>query len=873
MFKKLMILVLSFMFSIGIVSCANQKRIEPIPDFNPNSLVSIHEVDDIVFENHDYETVPVENPDLICNTYMDVDPDYTVTLQLTSALLSATVLERDVIVEDVCGNNIEMEFNYQNDGMALLNTNIVLLDVSPKDDYVPGRAYSLSIENNNSLMFLDRDPSVRKIIFTVKADDSAVMDLNTNYPTYDLSKVSNFMGFGEHDTYMYYDGYIDCKENDILLFTEGDEKLFIQVVKVESDNGELKIHYKCPEVKNIINDLDLHMNQKEVDMSNDFVLNDIEDIVYNITHSEQTLMYCYAIAEKYDFVPQLGGFLESANVNFSFKPEGTKFTLAIDLSYTTTTKSGWRICGSFKFKWIKSFIISADAKVETFLGIPYDVSMNAAVASDFNFTFQPSITKKHKAINIQNVDDSPKDLDFSRAKQAVQELKDRWYDLDKYGYKKDLIVGDTIMINIGHLGIYLGYITVDIDAYACFKMTTDVTLGASYTYSCHEVLVEYGSGSGDPDGGDSPSKVSVNTISAYLCGKLSIEAYLKVRVSVYITGLKFLANLTLDGDVGVYFDITGLGTIGYDFNTGSLDGELGASIEFGFFVRITINVNLLWVVHLNWDLLYKKFPLFKLGCNYQIQDKTDVGVIKLNKLETDIGETGLLTFNIFDGDGLCILTKTFGYNEEVTYYESILSKDAKYKIFTDIQTSDSRVKVENGYIKVDESVAELDFDIYLYVKKTPFLDPQKITVKCHYISSEAKFVSFDGKNQIAYLPGNKIAFPVEVEDRPGYLFKGWLYEGKIYNDRDEILVEDDNVNFESFYILDETYTVKFYDGFNNLVYTTTVKNYDDVIAPSELIRDQYMAGYTFVGYDKSLNEIKGDLDIHALYVKNEGSDE
>ena len=872
MFKKLMILVLSFMCSIVFISCANQKRIEPIPDINPNSLVSIHEVDDIVFEEHDYDSVQIDNPDLLCNTYMDVEPSFVVTLQLTSTLLSATALENDVKVEDGFGKNVELDFNYQNDGMALLNTNIVLLDVTPKEEYKSGRAYSLSIENNKSLLFLDRDPSIRKIIFTIKDDNSNIMDLKTNYPTYDLSKVSGFMGYGDYETYLYYDGSINCQKDDILLFTEGDEKLFIQVIKTESVNGDLKIYYKCPDVENIVNDMDLHVNKREVDIENEFELRAIEDIVHDITHSEQTLMYCYAIADKYDFVPQLGGFLDSANVNFSFKPEGTKFTLAIDLSYTATTKGGWRICGSLKFKFIKSFTISADAEVETFLGIPYDISMNCAVASDFNFTFQPSVTKKHKAINIKNMDDTPKDLDFARAKQAVEEFKDRWVELDDLGYKRDLVVGDTIMINIGHLGIHLGYITVDIDVYACFKLTTDVTLGASYTYSCHEVLVEYGSGKGNPDGGTSPSKVSVNTISVYLCGKLSIEAYLKVRVSVYITGLKSLANIMLDGDVGVYLDITGLGSVGYDFNTDELDGELGASIEFGFFVRVTLSVNLLFIVHFNWDLVYKKFPMFKLGVDYAIQDKTDVGIIQLNKLETDIGETGLLTFNVFDGDGLCILTKTFTPNSEVTYYESIFSKDAKYKIFTDIETSDSRVKIQNGKIIVSPDVAELDFEIYVYVKKTPVTDPQKVTVKCHYLSSEAKFVSFDGQNQVAYLPGTKIEFPTEVDDRPGYLFKGWLYDGNIYNDRSLVAVEDDNINFEAFYILDETYTVRFYDGFNNLIYTTTVKNYDDVIAPDETIRDKNMAGYTFIGYDKSLHEIKGDLDIHAIYVRNEGSD-
>ena len=83
MFKKLMILVLSFMCSIVFISCANQKRIEPIPDINPNSLVSIHEVDDIVFEEHDYDSVQIDNPDLLCNTYMDVEPSFVVTLQLT----------------------------------------------------------------------------------------------------------------------------------------------------------------------------------------------------------------------------------------------------------------------------------------------------------------------------------------------------------------------------------------------------------------------------------------------------------------------------------------------------------------------------------------------------------------------------------------------------------------------------------------------------------------------------------------------------------------------------------------------------------------------------------------------------------------------
>ena len=878
MIKKIGLIFYTLLAVLILASCSNKKKEEE--DTNKKGDIDVRLVESIDFGNDElnYKDVPIENPDYFQSTFMDVDPEFVFTVQATSAMLSAIELNNSVVATTAGGDNVELVFSTVN------NSEYVLYDVKAKDGYEPGAAYTVSINNNDSLLFFNKSPEIRKLIFTVEREDSNVLEYRTTddngipYKKYDIDKVSHFEGFGDYNTYLYYDGDLNSSTGDVVIFTNGktgqeEDTIYIKIKAIDREENRYKITYESPSVAEVFNDVDIHVNHKDADVERDFTLNDIEEIARQIKYSDTALMYCYAVADKYDFLPQLGDFIDNVSFDVSFKGLGNGITLGIQASYTHTTEAGWRVCLSLKFQWTKTFTASGDVKTKSFLGIPYDVDMNCAVGSDETFTFQFCVTKKNKKFIDHNVDDTPKDLDLSKAKQAVEEMKDRYYELDDLGYKKDIVIGDTIMINIGHLSLYFGYLSIDIDVYACMKLQSDVTLGVSYTYSSHQVLVNYStandsSGGGSGDAGVSPSEVSSKILNAYICGDFSIELYLKLRVTAYVTGLKPLANIGVDADAGVYLDVSGIGCAGYNFTTGDFDGNLGATVEFGAFFRASLNVNLLFVFHWSWELCNFKAPFFKLGYKYDVRDMASTDTIELTQKETDISKTNLLVFNALDGKGLAVVNKQFSYDEEVVYFDSVFLKHpGKYWLFPEISSNSDYIEIKNGKIIVkDNAPAEINAKINVTVRTSPFTT-STYTANVHYIAQDARFVTFDGANRTAYHPGEKIVFP-NAGGREGYIFRGFMLNGEMVDYRSGITMGTEDLNFTTYYIEDKVYTVTFYDGFNNLVSTQHVNALESAVAPEASVRDVNMEGYTFVCYDKQFNEITCDMEIHAIYERS-----
>jgi len=867
--KKILIVFFSFFVLFTIASCGKDKSNKSEKKKTGNLSVNI--VDKIDFDDTEeqMQDIPIDNPNMFQCTYMDVDPDFIFTLESRGVLLSDLQLGNSVIATNPKGDEVELTFNYRNDSEK------TLYDVRAKDGYEPGKAYTVSIPNNDTLVFEGKSSEIRKILFTVKEESKDNVKLKINYTNYDDSKIISFDGYKDpiEDTYLVYDDEIECNIGDIITFSDpnGDEfkdRIYIEVLDISINKGQTKIKYKCPDYTEIFDELDVHVDNEEIDVENSFVLNDIENILMQIKYSDTALMYCYAVADEYDFLPQIGDFIDSVSFDFSFKPTGNSFTLGAQASYTHTDSKGWRTVLQLKFEWEKSFVASGDAEIETFLGIPYDVSLNCSVATDQRYTAQFCITRKNKKFKDYNVEDTPKTLDMDKAREAVEDLQDRIVDADALGYKRDIVVGDTIMINIGYLGFHFGWFSIDIDVFVCLKFQTDITIGLKYTYSTHEVLVNYSTSSGNGDGGVSPANLSAKGLNFYICGDLSIEVFLKIRFSAYITGLKYIANIGCDVDAGLYFELSGLATGGWNFTTGEYDGNFGATIEAGIFFRVTLNVNLFWVIHFNWELYVVRFPMFKLGYKFDIRNRATNDPVELSQCETSIDNTNLLVFDALSGKSLAIVVKQYKYNEEITYFETASGKkNESYQLFKSITTDSNDVRIENGNIIVKEGIAETSGNIIVEAKISPFRT-RKYTVPFYFKSKDAKNVTFNGQDSKSYLPGQKIEFPTSVESHTGEIFRGWALNGVQIDYKNGYVMGDENINFEAIYIEYKTYTVNFYDGLNNLVYTTHVNTLESVTEPDEATRDRFMEGYTFVCYDIEFDEVTSDLEIHAIYERS-----
>ena len=267
-----LIIILLFSLSFTIFSCKKeQEEVKP--------RVSLNEIESVPIAAEDeFKEIYLENPNGMQNTYMDVDPNFVVSVSATTAYLGAST-EDYVDVLDSSGQVVEdIIFEYPDNGSSLG----ILFNIKPRYGYEKGKGYTIQLGDNSGLKFYKKDETVRKILFTVKDEDKNILELNSSHPTYDIANVSHFEGYGDYDTYLLYKGEINEGVGDVIIFS-GDvngknETIYIQILKKIQEGGLTKIYYKCPDCEDIFNNMNVHVDDKPLNMENDFVLNDVNDM-------------------------------------------------------------------------------------------------------------------------------------------------------------------------------------------------------------------------------------------------------------------------------------------------------------------------------------------------------------------------------------------------------------------------------------------------------------------------------------------------------------------------------------------------------------------------------------------------------------------
>lgn len=65
------------------------------------------------------------------------------------------------------------------------------------------------------------------------------------------------------------------------------------------------------------------------------------------------------------------------------------------------------------------------------------------------------------------------------------------------------------------------------------------------------------------------------------------------------------------------------------------------------------------------------------------------------------------------------------------------------------------------------------------------------------------------------------------------------------------------------------YTVKFFNGYNNLISVQEVKEGEDAVAPNA--SHSAIAGFEFMGWDRDITNVTEDMDVYATYIKVENT--
>lgn len=853
--KKLICLLLPV--TVVLSSCGDAGSSEALTDYRPNISIAQEDFDDLEFE--DAKEVYFENPDILCNTYKDVDPDFVITLEGKGHTLMETPGYEDFTLSDTLGEAVEH--------VSLL-TGSGGLTVTAKDGYKPGQAYVLTL-NNDNLRFAGRDDSIREVYFTIKDEAHNEMDLVAGIPTYDLSKVTYNTGADYPHPYLTYSGSFGEEVGAVVSFQSDDparknDAIFIKVAAIQGQN----IYYEMPDTDEVFENLSIHVDDASVPMEESFHLNSKEEIYEEIMHSDLVLDYVALTAYRYNFESSAIDFLKSAKIDVGFHFVDSGISLKAVICLTHKFESGWALSLNITFTWTETLSISATAETETFLGVPYWVTMNVSAAKDDKFSVSAAVVFTHSTFNPGPEWEDPDRLDPNSAKRAVEQLKDKWKDSGMFDTKREKTESGTTLFNIGWIEFYLGYVSFSIDFYLCMAANISITLGAGWTYDSHTVIVEFSTSGDNPGGGSgSPSKVRSSVINGEGIGKFNFEFFLRLRLSFFITGLKWLAALYLDLDGGVYLSINGFGGVSYDIVNDVWNADIGFLIELGLKLTVSIGFSILDHALFHWDVFDLRKPLIKVGNTDRIEDRVS-GDIHLGKKETKIDDTNLLAFTVMDGLTMSTSVKTFHFNDKMTIIDSIFMGDPVGVRLVDSLTSSSEyLRIEDGKFVIAEGAPNA-FDATLTLKISNALSfiSMSFTVNVHYVNENAHYASFDGTNRVPLLPGEEVIFPAP-ETRDGQIFKGWLLDGEKVDLSKPFLMPDRDVNFESRYIQEIYFNVEFYDGFNNLICTVSVLNEDAAEAPDPATRDARMEGYSFVRWDKDFSSVTDHMKVRGIYAR------
>ena len=174
---------------------------------------------------------------------------------------------------------------------------------------------------------------------------------------------------------------------------------------------------------------------------------------------------------------------------------------------------------------------------------------------------------------------------------------------------------------------------------------------------------------------------------------------------------------------------------------------------------------------------------------------------------------------------------------------------------------------EDGLINVkDGTPVEFTTHFTIHLSNwVSFVSDRTITV--HFYAPDAHHIYIDDQDMGRFRPGVKYTLP-EGPTKEGYRFVNYQYNGKDYLPGDEIVMGKEDIHITTEWHKLEYYNVYFYDGLNNLVYTAIhVEEYTKSPEPPEDVRDRFMQGYAFIGWDKDISAVSTNLVVRGIYVK------
>lgn len=865
----------------------DQLMYKVLSSWDPKVNVNYNEELNPVFDEMD--EIPVEEQDKLSTSMFDVPRGSKLGLQLKD---DAGIAEGNaaytyqmiavnhtgyISVTDVSNRQINLSLSY--------NANQVSLEFNDSFEY--GAVYTIKLEEKAHLRFANRDASIQQLTIEIEDepgeqgktyDDYKVKD---NIPVLDLQYVSDEQVYETGElSFVYSSTLPDLNKNDIFLAKADPNDSAMNMLdfygvfesKEQVEGNKWKVTYSQPEGEDIYDELRLK-GEKPVDLSGIEVLMTKKSIQSQFRYSNTSRAIVSFLAKYGETTDssRLTSLIDHIELDIDFKyvDDTLTFVFSITLKKIQLTDN---LFMSFKYTYqqVTKFSVDFDISLKTKWHIP--VGINYKVKCVENMTESHCFyvvvdyvreeqekdeeeIKEDLANEISNAKNS-QDNFFKKIKDSDDAKKETEGNEDKYPlFKIPIPLGEGLIFEI-RLEFIIGF-TIE----AMFVVKKQV--------ESDRVLFNFSNEGGG--GQDKHQSITGSSIwDIYLMGMVEFKFSLRFAISLYFEGT--YKYLHFEGYAELWLKIGVQGTIMASFDTGTDGSVFSGNLAIDFYVQMGLDVGydiVLAIFHFSGSTNIFKTYIFRLCLTNTLEHYSDntVTSITLDKTRANIDDYDILWFRYWDGVNMIMDNKKYKASDEQAIIQSWFG-DLTVSLFTFTPEDTSLMTIsQDGTISIpDGTPADFTTHFTIHVHKAASL-VQDREIEVIFSAPDAHHIYIDDKDMGRYRPGNTFILP-DPPKRDGYRFLNYQIGEEEVDPGYVITMPEEDVYVTSNWHKIMYYAVYFYDGKNNLIFANRrVEEFTAATPPDPEIRDQYMSGYQFIGWDKKFDYLTSDLVVHGIYIK------
>lgn len=839
--------------------------------------------------------VPEEHKDRLSPTLFDYKRGSTLNVKLINEEVNSNGFMpyeyQTIIAEnDRFGNYVQItDVGGQNPDFVM-TTDGNRLKVEINESFVYGGVYTVELLMEDTLYFEGKDKSIQKLTIEIEDDPNEaatydIEDKNDNIKLLDLAKVSGEESDATSKLSFTYEGSLPTlNPGDIFLVknNQNDDKLEITdfygkfVSAKELAPNKYQVVYEEPQGDEIYDDLHKKGVQPLNLEDNLTPIMDKDEIAAQLRSSSFSvglINFCAKIGESKN-KKILGDILDKLELDINFNVYNNKLTFSVTLHVDKVPLGESKtlfLSFSLNYTQISEFTGDFDIGIKTKWFIPVGISYKLKLVQNKQESFEFNIAVDYEKETPPMPEEEIKNTLYDELKKAKEG--------NNSFYQRLMDDANAVAQTEGNkTTIPLFSVTCPIYPPVVFEFKIDfiidLSVQAMFTvkkqWETQTVLFNFSNQSGG--GGDTGQTVKGSTNwDFYLMGKIEVTFSLRFSGAIYAEGTYKFCHVEVYFEIYVKIGIQGvlMASFATDTDGSSFSGNicLDLYILMGAKVGLEIVVTFL-KVKFNFDVFKTYILRFCFTNTLEHFADSAPTTIEMTKTRMSLDETNVLKFRTWNGVTMRMEDDQKYSAKDVTKLIESWFGDLNIRMFKFEAKQPELMEItEDGELRVKDGTPA-DFTTTIVVKVSNFagfVADREIVV--NFSAPDAHHIYIEDEDMGRFRPGNVYTLP-EPRDNPGYKFLNYRIGDQILNPGDTITVGSEDIHVEVDWHKIIYYTVIFYDGLDNLIYIDPhAEEFKPVTPPKEEIRDQFMKGYFFIGWDKKIDYITCDLVVHGIYMK------